>query len=132
MEKNNFRIDSEYIYTFIMTYRSFTTGSILVAALLQRYKHTKDTGMDPEAALRIRARILDFFKQWILDIRGCYDLIEDNNLLTTIQNFLKNTTKDVKIQAQEVNELLEKRVFFFSVFEKKKIPKPSEREKCGI
>lgn len=49
-------IDSEFSATFLITYRSFTTGLDLMNALINRYKQTKDPEMDSESATKIRLK----------------------------------------------------------------------------
>lgn len=82
-QSNDFAVAVNFMKTFLMTYKSFTTPEKLLNKLLQRYNVPKH--IPEEEKQRIHIRILNVLRKWVEDY---YTDFESNEKLTqTLTNF---------------------------------------------
>lgn len=86
--------DLEFLKAFMLTYRSFTSPLEFMGMLKQRYMLPAPPGSDPKTfetnVLRpVRLRVYNCLKHWIQ--KGFYDFVDDEQLATDLQDFIKNT-----------------------------------------
>ncbi|KAF9364825.1 hypothetical protein BGX34_000290 [Mortierella sp. NVP85] len=111
-------LDSNFIATFLLSYRSFTTTKDLFTSLFQRFTITPPPSLDAEEVeiwtekklTPIRLRVFNIIKSW-LDTYFLEDEAEDREALALIKEFSGSPTmKDtMSFAAVQLIKLVEKR-----------------------
>ncbi|GAA6060607.1 hypothetical protein JCM10212_004586 [Sporobolomyces blumeae] len=92
------RVDSSYLSAFLMTYRTFCTGSQLLDQLIERYLMPSPPGLVDEKDLHewesqklrpIRARVANLLKAWVREYMDHEEMNRD--LLLRIREFAMET-----------------------------------------
>eukprot|EP01121_Diplochlamys_sp_Union-15-3_P006231 TRINITY_DN1672_c1_g1_i1.p1 TRINITY_DN1672_c1_g1~~TRINITY_DN1672_c1_g1_i1.p1 ORF type:complete len:1125 (+),score=211.21 TRINITY_DN1672_c1_g1_i1:27-3401(+) len=108
-------IDSEFMNTFLSTYRSFCTPQLLLDLLIMRYNIPEPKDKSPATLEKferfklkpIRLRVFNTIKVWLE--KYWYDFDMDPDLLKTLKDFIENTlsVKD-KVYASALQRVLSK------------------------
>jgi len=116
-------IDKDYIYMFLVSYRSFTDPQTLLHATIQKFNEAKETPeelastsmMDRQKVKQkqmTRLRVGSFLKDWLQ--RSPHDFEQDSALLDELKQFIAENSKEMKIQESLLNKLHEDRHHEFS------------------
>eukprot|EP01094_Clydonella_sp_ATCC50884_P016857 TRINITY_DN2846_c0_g1_i1.p1 TRINITY_DN2846_c0_g1~~TRINITY_DN2846_c0_g1_i1.p1 ORF type:complete len:1130 (-),score=536.32 TRINITY_DN2846_c0_g1_i1:96-3485(-) len=107
--------DLEYLKAFMLTYRSFTSPLEFMGMLKQRYLLQPPPGSDPKTfetnVLRpVRLRVYNCLKHWIQ--KGFYDFVDDEQLATELQDFIKNTmaTTGMENPAKQLQKMFDRQM----------------------
>ncbi|KAK9765475.1 hypothetical protein K7432_006160 [Basidiobolus ranarum] len=109
-------LDSTFIATFLLTYRSFTTTEDLFELLFQRFNIQPPPGLTSEEheiwnekkLVPVRLRVFNIMKSWL---ESYYLEGEDDFALEVLRNFAQNKMQDIMLFASnQLIKLIDKRM----------------------
>ncbi|KAI8387507.1 ras guanine nucleotide exchange factor domain-containing protein [Blakeslea trispora] len=119
-------LDTNFIATFLLTYRSFTTTEEFVSLLEARYNMLPPDMLTPKQLVEwterkqklVRLRVFNIMKNWLEN----YYIDEDERLLGRFEYFANTNIRDTSsLAANQLLKLIKKRVELSSTGEMKKI-----------
>jgi len=109
-------LDSKFINTFLLTYRSFCTTDEWFDLLVQRYNLSPPAGLTPEEVdlwndkklKLVRLRVFNVIKTWL---ENFYNEEEDQHIIARIMEFAEITIREsMQFAAEQLIKLVKKRM----------------------
>jgi len=108
-------VDTEFLNAFLLTYKSFSTGQVLLELVIKRFTVTPPPGLTPEQEgefnekklTPIRLRVINVLKTWI---ETYYDDFSEGHMLKTASGFINGEMKThLKAPSEQLQKLIQKK-----------------------